>query len=74
MTNSHTFTYILLIMLTITNSIQASFQLTAWPAIQRSSGFSLAVISALHAIGLISLFSFLWSPLIDRVGWQRFGH
>lgn len=74
MTDSRTFKYFLLIMLTLTNSIQSSFQITAWPAIQRSSGFSLAVISILQAIGVISLFSFLWSPLIDRVGWQRFGH
>ena len=51
-----------------------AFVITALPAILRQSGVGLDKIGWIFALGLCWSGKFLWAPLIDRFGSQKYGH
>ncbi len=58
----------------VTQFLPIAFFLQALPAFLRQSGASLATIGLIYTVALPWLFKFIWSPLIDRYGWTRWGH
>lgn len=65
---------ILLAGLYITQFLGLGFIVTAVPAIMRKAGAGLDDIAWVYGLGLIWALKFLWSPLVDRFGSQRYGH
>lgn len=55
-------------------SMGLSFLTMALPAILRQYGMGLDKIGWLYALGLIWRISFLWAPIVDRFGSQKYGH
>jgi RhtX/FptX family siderophore transporter len=64
----------LITTLYVSQAIPLGFFIVAVPAILRSQGLSLAGVGLLSAIALPWLVKFLWAPLVDRYGSERWGH
>ncbi|MEM8861750.1 MAG: MFS transporter [Chloroflexota bacterium] len=65
---------ILLGGLYISQYLGISFIFAAVPAILRSTGASLQQLSYLFLLSAIWALKFLWAPLIDRYGSEKYGH
>ncbi|MEO0457105.1 MAG: MFS transporter [Cyanobacteria bacterium P01_A01_bin.114] len=50
------------------------FLYQALPVLLRQQGMSLSAIGLLPLVTVAVSFKFLWSPLIDRYSWSRWGH
>ncbi len=50
------------------------FLFQALPVFMRQQGVSLAAIGLFPLLGLPAILKFLWSPIIDRYGFTRWGH
>ncbi len=66
--------YALLASLYVSQAVPLGFLIVAIPAILRSQGVGLEQLGLLSALALPWLIKFLWAPLVDRFGSQRFGH
>ncbi|MEM9174449.1 MAG: MFS transporter, partial [Myxococcota bacterium] len=66
--------YLLLASLYVSQYLGISFILLAVPAILRESGTALEDLAWVYGLGLIWSLKFLWAPLVDRFGSERFGH
>lgn len=64
----------LLASLYISQLIPLAFLAQAVPVFMREQGISLEVIGLLALLGLPWMLKFLWSPLIDRYGFTKWGH
>ncbi|MGF2037451.1 MAG: MFS transporter [Nostoc sp. CmiVER01] len=64
----------LLACLYISQYIPIMFLLQALPVFLRQQGVNLDAIGLLSLIALPLILKFLWSPLIDRYGFTRWGH
>lgn len=58
----------------VSQYLPAWFLYDALPVFMRQNGASLEAIGILPALALPITLSFLWSPLIDRYGFTRWGH
>jgi MFS transporter, PAT family, beta-lactamase induction signal transducer AmpG len=58
----------------VSQYLPAWFLYDALPVFMRQNGASLETIGILPALALPITLSFLWSPLIDRYGFTRWGH
>lgn len=58
----------------VSQYIPAMFLFEALPVFMRQQGMTLDVIGLLPLLALPLTFSFLWSPVIDRYGFTRWGH
>ncbi len=71
---SSAFKFLLLTSLYTSQFIPSAFFFQALPIILRQRGESLETIGLLGLLTLPWMLKFLWAPLIDRYGWQRWGH
>lgn len=66
--------FTLISTLYVSQAIPLGFFIVAVPAILRSQGLSLEGVGLLSAIAFPWLIKFLWAPLVDRFGSERWGH
>jgi MFS transporter, PAT family, beta-lactamase induction signal transducer AmpG len=66
--------FTLISTLYVSQAIPLGFFIVAVPAILRSQGLSLEGVGLLSAIAFPWLIKFLWAPLVDRYGSERWGH
>lgn len=64
----------LLVSLYVSQYIPLMFFYEALPVYMRQKGSSLQTIALVNLLILPVVFKFLWSPLIDRYGFTRWGH
>ena len=74
MNNGAPLKFTLISTLYVSQAIPLGFFIVAVPAILRSQGLSLEGVGLLSAIAFPWLIKFLWAPLVDRYGSQRWGH
>nr|WP_320191225.1 MFS transporter [uncultured Desulfobacter sp.] len=67
-------TWLLLISLYITQNLGLGFFWIALVAIMRQQGFPLERLGVIYILMLFWVIKFLWAPLVDRIGFGRFGH
>jgi PAT family beta-lactamase induction signal transducer AmpG len=66
--------FIVLFFLYVAQAIPMSFFQTAVPVYLRQRGVDLATLGGLAFIGIVPALRFLWAPLVDAKGVQRFGN
>ena len=66
--------FIVLFFLYVAQAIPMSFFQTAMPVYLRQRGVDLATLGGLAFIGIVPALRFLWAPLVDAKGVQRFGN
>ena len=66
--------WLLLASLYIAQFLPVAFFGQTIPVFLRQQGFSLELIGLTSLLGLPWMLKVLWSPLIDRYGWTRWGH
>jgi MFS family permease len=64
----------LLACLYIAQFIPIAFFYQAVPVFLRQQGVSLQTIGLVNLVTVPWMLKFLWAPLVDRDGWERFGH
>ena len=67
-------TWSLLLSLYVTQYLGLCFFLVSLVAILRQHGESLERVSVIYLLGLVWAAKFIWSPLVDRISFGRFGH
>jgi MFS transporter, PAT family, beta-lactamase induction signal transducer AmpG len=65
---------VLLTSLYASQILPAAFFMEALPVFMRRQGVSLEIIGLTSLLILPWMLKFLWSPLVDRFGWTRWGH
>jgi MFS family permease len=58
----------------LSQGIPVMFLFQSLPVFMRQQGVSLAAIGLFPLLGLPAILKFLWSPIIDRYGFTRWGH
>jgi MFS transporter, PAT family, beta-lactamase induction signal transducer AmpG len=66
--------WLLLASLYVAQFLPVAFFGQTIPVFLRQQGFSLELIGLTSLLGLPWMLKVLWSPLIDRYGWTRWGH
>jgi hypothetical protein len=74
MNNSFLGKHSLLASLYISQYIPMMFVMNSLPVFLREEGVSLEQIGLLSMVALPVALKFLWSPIIDRFGYTRWGH
>jgi len=66
--------FVVLFFLFVAQAVPMSFFQTAMPVYLRQRGVDLATLGGLAFIGIVPALRFLWAPLVDAKGVQRFGN
>jgi len=66
--------FTLLATLYVAQFLPVAFFRQTFPVFLRQEGFSLETIGLTSLLSLPWTLKFIWSPLVDRYGWQKIGH